>query len=62
MTKIRFSKKLGTAHYGTVLIGDIVDVSDIDARRYIANGFADKMDEPKPKRKPAVRGRNGKEG
>ena len=57
MGKIRFGKRLGTSNYGMVEIGDVVDVSDVDARRYIANGFAEAMAEPK--KAPARRGKAG---
>ena len=58
MAKIRFTKRLGTINYGMVEPGDEIEVSDRDARGYIDNGFADKI-EPTPKRRPV---RNGKEG
>ena len=57
MGKIRFTKKLGTSNYGLVEIGDVVDVSDIDARRYIGNGFAEAM--ATPKKAPVRRGKAG---
>ena len=66
MAKIRFTRKLGTSKYGMVEVGDVVDVSDVDARRYIGNSLAEALVEPTPKRKPAAKGRatgrNGKEG
>jgi hypothetical protein len=65
MAKIRFTRRLGTVNYGTVDIGDVVEVSDQDARRYIANGLASAVATPKKapaKRSGRAAGRNGKEG
>ena len=59
MSIIRFTKKLGTVKYGTVEVGDEVDVSAADAKRYIANGLAEAVAPVKPRGRPT---RNGKEG
>lgn len=54
-TRIRFTRTFSTVAYGDVKFGDVVEVADADADRYIRNDFAEAAPEPKPKPKRAAR-------
>ena len=52
MAKIRFVRAVETATCGPVVPGDVHDVIDADAERYVRNGWAEKVT-PKPAKQPA---------
>lgn len=47
MAKIRFVRAVETATCGPVVPGDVHDVIDSDAERYVRNGWAERVASPK---------------
>lgn len=50
MPKIRFVSKLHTATVGTVNPGDVHDVIEADAERYVRNGWAERINPPRKRK------------
>lgn len=55
MAKIKFVRAVETATCGPVVPGDVHDVIDADAERYIRNGWAEPVTAAKPAKKAAVK-------
>ena len=51
MAKIKFVRAIETATVGPVQPGDVHDVIEADADRYVRNGWAERV----PVKKPAVK-------
>jgi hypothetical protein len=63
---VRFTRRFKSSHHGQVEVGDQVELSEHDAKRYIKAGWAEPVAAKPVKKAPAKRGRpagrNGKEG
>lgn len=55
MAKIKFVRAVETATCGPVVPGDVHDVIDADAERYVRNGWAEPVQTPKPVKKTVAK-------